>query len=187
MTTGSSALRADGFRRRHDAPFRFLYQSGSPGDLVEDLLARRAALPAVRGPIELTGASLDAFLAAREPGHYAHPAGYDEAQRDLDAITQLSALPRDVVAELLESDVPASERAALLRDYRAPTSVEDLWLTARALGRRLAGEISARGAVAVRLLGAELARFPNAELQLLHELAARGDIRLKAYVKKLAL
>jgi hypothetical protein len=167
--------------------FRFLHQSMSPAELVDDLLARRTRLPAVSRPIAVTADTLADFLAARPPGHYQHEAGYDEAQRDITAITAISVVPRDIIGDLLESEHTAAERAAFLLDYRPPASIEDVWVTAQALGAQLAGTPSVRAAVATALLQVELAAHPDEQLAMLLQLALRKDIRLRAYAKKLGL
>lgn len=168
--------------------FKYLYQSMEPEELVDMLLERRADLPAVTAELELDPARLTEFFEARPAGHYDHAAGYDEAQRDLDALAKITELPRDVCSQLVSRfDIPAAERAALVRDYRAPTSVDDLWVTARALAREFIDEVSARGAVSVRLLRHELKLHPHPELQTLLDLCLKGDIRAKAFAKKLGL
>jgi hypothetical protein len=124
-----------------------------PAELVDLLLERRAALPAVTAAIELKAEDLTSFFAERPAGHYDHAAGFDAAERDLDALVKLTSLPRTACSALLErTDLPPEERAAFVLAYRPPSSPEGVWETARAFGRYLAGERSVRGAVALDVL-----------------------------------
>jgi hypothetical protein len=59
--------------------------------------------------------------------------------------------------------------------------------TARAVSAWLHGDRSARCVVSCELLREELALFPDPELTQLLQFAMRGDVRAKAFAKKLAL
>ena len=131
---------------------------------------------------------LEDLFAKREPGCYDHSNGHLEYKRDVATIAALCTAPRSVIVELFSAhEVPAAERAAFLLAYRPPAGIADVWETARAVAAWLRGDRSARGVASRVLLEAQLELFPDPALAQLLQFAARGDIRAKAFAKKLGL
>jgi hypothetical protein len=169
--------------------FANLYKSQGPEEFVDSMLARRAALAelATMAPPSVTPETLAAFLEARPPGHYQDETGYERSRLDTSVVATISQAPPMIILRLLEEPLPAADRAAFLLDYRPPTSRDDVWVTARALGAALRGDETVRGEIAEALLEFELDVVSDPELAQLLALSRRNDIRLRAYVKKLKL